>query len=284
MAINTWGEGVEYTFQTRHSWRYGGGAGAARINANHFTDFVGLSFPLKEITRKLVKSYCFELEDLEVPASSINRRISPISTVLNHLVEEEEIDYAIPKFKRYKEPKGRPYYFTRDQLNGILSLIRTRRLRDIVNMAVCTGGRRAELLTLTPRDIDLDSNLIYFGGRPEFNTKTGDWRTVPITEPIRELLVSRVELVPNDVAIFGDEWEYPGKVQEHFKRAVVRYDLPPEYCFHVLRHTFATWHCEAGTPIRVLMDLMGHKKIETTLRYAKTTDLARTNAMSQVFS
>ena len=284
MEITTWGEGVLYTRKTRTSWKSGGGAQAAQINSDHFTDFVGPDFPLTMITRKLVKSYTHELEDLEVPFSTINRRLSPITTVLNHLVEEEEIDIPIPKIKRYKESSGRPYFFTRAQFDSLRQSTKQTRLSELIQFAVCTGGRRAELLTITARDVDLDANLIYFGGRPEFNTKTGDWRTVPITDPIRHILERRTDGIPKDVAIFGDEWEYPNKVTTEFRKVVIKNDIPPEYVFHCLRHSFATWHCEVGTPIRILMDLMGHKRLETTLRYGKATDKARESAMSAVFS
>lgn len=284
MGITTWDEGVSYTAQTRQAWRTGGGREAVLINARHFTEFAGPNLPLAEITRKLVKSYCFHLEDLEYAPTSINRKISPISTVLNHLVEEEEIDIPIPRFKRYKESLGRPYYFTREQFDAILHTTKQRRLYDLIQFAGFTGGRRGELLTLTVRDIDFNADLIYFGGRPEFNTKNGDWRTVPITDALRPMLLRRTEGIPKDVAIFGDEWEYPNKVVKQFKKITKKLDIGPEFVFHCLRHSFATWHCEAGTPMRILMDLMGHKRIETTLRYAKATDKARTEAMNSCFS
>ena len=282
MAILSWKDGVEYTFRTRHSWRFGSGKQTTRINCNHFTDFISEDFPLAEITRKLVKSYCFELEDQEICNASINRRISPISTVLNHCVDEEEIDIPVPKFKRYKESQGRPYYFTRDQAEELCS-VKSTKLRELIKFAISTGGRRAELLSVTVRDIDLDNGLIYFGGRPEFNTKNGDWRTVPMTEEIRDIIERRMDGIPNDVCIFGDEWPYHNRASKNFAQLVKRCGFGSEMVFHTLRHTFATWHCEAGTPIRVLMDLMGHKRIETTLRYAKTTDKARTEAQSRVF-
>ena len=282
--ITTWGEGVKYTFQTRHSWRFGGGAQSTATNCQHFTKAYGADLPLTEITRKLVKNYCLELEDLEIPGSSINRRIAPISTVLAHLVDEEEIDIPLPKFKRYKESSGRPWHFTQGQVDALCNHTKSTRLSDIVRFAACSGGRRGELLQLTVRDIDFDSGLIYFGGRPEFNTKNGDWRTVPITKPIEEILTRRVAGIPRDVTIFGDEWEYPNKVLKEFRKVTKRLGIPDEFVFHCLRHSFATWHCEAGTPIRVLMDLMGHKRIETTLRYAKSTDNARSKAMDSVFN
>ena len=54
------------------------------------------------------------------------------------------------------------------------------------------------------------------------------------------------------------------------------------YVFHSLRHSFATWHVQAGTPFRVLMDLMGHKNMVTTLIYGKATDQGRATAMGSI--
>ena len=137
-----------------------------------------------------------------------------------------------------------------------------------------------EILKLQVRDIDLDSGLVYFGGRPEFNTKNGDWRTVPIHNHLAEMLHQRTSMIPSDVLVFGDQWPTAERVLRKFKQRTRDVGIEPMYVFHCLRHSFATWHIEANTPIRVLMDLMGHKKIETTLRYAKATDKARESAIA----
>ena len=59
-------------------------------------------------------------------------------------------------------------------------------------------------------------------------------------------------------------------------------DRDEAYVFHTLRHSYATWLAEAGVPIRSIMALCGHKRIETTLRYAKATDAALTDAMALI--
>ena len=87
--ITTWQDAMNFTFRTRYSWKHGSGAVPTRINCNHFTDFAGADYPLVEITRKFLKSYQLELEDQEIAVSTINRRLSPVTTALNHLYHEE---------------------------------------------------------------------------------------------------------------------------------------------------------------------------------------------------
>jgi integrase len=38
--------------------------------------------------------------------------------------------------------------------------------------------------------------------------------------------------------------------------------------FHTLRHTFASWLAQVGTPLPVIGSLLGHKSIRMTERYA----------------
>jgi len=42
----------------------------------------------------------------------------------------------------------------------------------------------------------------------------------------------------------------------------------PDFRWHDLRHTFASRLVMAGVPLRAVQLLMGHKCIETTLRYS----------------
>ena len=281
--ITTWKQGMDYTFKTRYSWKHGGGRNTTIINCNHFTKFAGDDYPLVDITRKFLKSYQQECEDREMPGSTINRRIAPVTTVLAHLYDEEEIEFAPPKVKQYKESQGRPWFFTREEVDELCATTR-HSLSELIRFSSCTGGRMTECLTIKAKDIDLQQNKLYFGGRPGFNTKNGDWRAIPIADPIRDILKQRVTGTHPDCAIFGDEWTDGKQVLWHFKKATKRIGKEPHYVFHSLRHSFATWSVEAGVPLRVLMDLGGWKLYKTVLRYAKATDKARDEALSSVFS
>ena len=284
--IKTWQHAVDYTFKTRDTWRHGNGAKTSAINCSHFTRLRGASFPINRIKQSILNGVCIELEDEGKSDATINRVVSAVSTVLNHLAFDEVIENA-PKFRRRKESEGRVLWYTKDEVHN-LSFLSTEvferyDLADIINVAAYTGMRQGELLKIRKKDIDLVSNRIHVGGVPHQMTKAKNWRVIPIHESIMDIVVTRCsEANRSDVQLFGDEWRDKDQLLRAFKKANKLLPKEDTYVFHTLRHSYATWLAEAGVPIRSIMALCGHKRIETTLRYAKATDAALTDAMAAI--
>ena len=277
---------MDYTFKTRHSWRHGNGAKTSRINCNHFTRLRGSSFPIKKLSQPIISQVCIELEDEGKSDATINRVVSAVSTVLNHCAFDGLIA-AAPKFRRRKESEGRVLWYTKDEVDK-LSLLSTDvfmrdDLSDIIKFAAYTGMRQGEILKIRKKDIDLVSNRIHVGGVPTQTTKAKNWRAIPIHDKIMDIIVSRCSQSSRcDVQLFGDEWRDKDQLLRAFKKVNRLLPKDEAYVFHTLRHSYATWLAEAGVPVRSIMALCGHKRIETTLRYAKATDAALTDAMAAI--
>jgi integrase len=284
--VTTWGQAMDYTFKTRHSWRHGNGKGTSAINCTHFTRLRGSSFPVAKITQPIITGVCIELEDEGKSDATINRVVSAVSTVLNHCAFDGLIESA-PKFRRRKENEGRVFWYTKDEVDK-LSLLSTDvfmrdDLSDIIMFGAYTGMRQGEILKIRAKDIDLAANRIHVGGVPTQITKPKNWRAIPIHDRIMDIVVSRCsQSTRNDVRLFGDEWRDKDQLLRAFKKVNKLLPKDEAYVFHTLRHSYATWLAEAGVPIRSIMALCGHKRIETTLRYAKATDAALTDAMAAI--
>ena len=284
--IKTWQQAMDYTFKTRHSWRHGSGSATSRINCNHFTRLRGSSFPIKKLSQVILTGVCIELEDEGKSDATINRIVSAVSTVLNHCAFDGLIESA-PKFRRRTESEGRVLWYTKAEVSKLSSVSTEVFMRDdlseIIQFAAYTGMRQGEILKIRAKDIDLASNKIHVGGVPTQLTKAKNWRAIPIHDRIASIIHNRCEsVIRKDTRLFGDEWRDKDQLLRAFKKVNALLPKEDSYVFHTLRHSYATWLAEAGVPIRSIMALCGHKRIETTLRYAKATDAALTDAMAAI--
>jgi integrase len=65
----------------------------------------------------------------------------------------------------------------------------------------------------------------------------------------------------------GGPLSKPG-ILRRFRAALKAANLDDTHRFHDLRHTFGTQMAAAGIAMRTLQELMGHRDIQTTMRYA----------------
>lgn len=285
--VHTWQQAVDYTFKTRESWRHGNGAATARFNCNHFTRLRGSSFPVAKIRQSVMTQVELELEDEGKHPSTINKIISAVSTALNHC-SADDLCPKPPSFRRRKEGEARPFWYTKEEVERMSQLstdvFDRQDLSDIILFGAYTGMRQGEILRLRVMDIDLITNKINVGGVPTQTTKASNWRTIPIHERIQSIVLGRhSQSTSGAVRIFGDEWRDKDQLIRAFRKVVRLLNKEEEgYTFHTLRHSYATWLAGSGAPLRTIMALCGHKRVETTLRYAKTFDEALEEAMALI--
>lgn len=283
--IKTWGEGVDYTFRTRHTWRHGNGSKTAGINCGHFTRLRGRSFPLTRITQPVMNEVSIELEEEGKSDATINRVVSAVSTVLNHLAFDGLLSTA-PRLRRRKELEHRLTWFSKPEVEAMAQasseIFSRDDLAEIILFASYTGLRQGEILGIAAGDIDLSAKQIHVGGRPGFTTKAGNYRCIPIHDRILEPLSSRMAYASPSTKLFGDEWRDKDHLLRSFKKVRSYIQKDDTYVFHSLRHSFATWCIDAGVGVRVVQELLGHKRIETTLRYSHVSSQARVSALLSI--
>jgi integrase len=141
-----------------------------------------------------------------------------------------------------------------------------------VLLAAKTGMRLGELRALRWQDVDLGAGRVHVTRNlwrfQEGTPKNGKSRTVDLPASAvaalkvhRHLRGKRVFLAPS-----GDDYSL-GEWRSGLYRACRRAGLR-EVGWHVLRHTFASHLAMRGVPIRAIQDLMGHRTIQMTMRYA----------------
>jgi integrase len=165
------------------------------------------------------------------------------------------------------------------RLLAACSSIRSWYLRPVIVLALNTGMRRGELLSLEWERIDLMRRRIQI-----LNAKTtSSERSIPMNSTVYVLLCGLGQKRHSKL-LFPSKRREGGRVldlKKGFKKAVKLAGLPT-IRFHDLRHTFATRLVQAGVDIITVQHLLGHARISMTARYAHSPDQARVAAVERL--
>ena len=137
-------------------------------------------------------------------------------------------------------------------------------LKPIIIIALNTGMRRGEVLGLHWNDIDFDKHYIFIK-----QTKSGVMRKVPMNSLVAEALRG-IERRDSFVFFNTKTNKYLYRIDRSFKTACRKAGIP-DLRFHDLRHTAATQMIMGGVDLVTVKEILGHSKIEMTMRYAHPT-------------
>ncbi len=143
-------------------------------------------------------------------------------------------------------------------------------LHDQALLSLHCGLRAGEIFNLQGQDLDFQNGVIRVT-----DPKNKESRAAYMTKAVRDMLKSRVPEKANDF-IFGNYAFDPHsrRVSKDFKEVADTLfnsgvqDQRQRVVFHTLRHTFGSWLAIQGTPILTIKELMGHKTLAMTERYA----------------
>jgi integrase len=220
--------------------------------------FTGLA---SKITRADIEAYLSERLET-VGAASHNRQLSLLRSLFRKAVEWNFCrSNPADGIRKMKEPPGRVRFLSAEERERLLAGC-SARLRVLVELALDTGLRKGELLSLRWENIDSRSRVI----RIE-KSKNGDRRDVPMTPRVSELLAAIPRRLDTRFLFANPDGSAQADLKTAWKTALERARIE-NFHFHDLRHTFASDLVMAGVDIRSVQTLLGHRDITMTMRYS----------------
>ncbi|MBI2889951.1 MAG: site-specific integrase [Nitrospirae bacterium] len=227
---------------------------------------------LADITRKDIETYITRRMDEAsakggtIKRDTINKELTTLKHLFTKALEWGEIETSVAhKVKPLKGDPGRLRYLTVEESRTLLDECRSSKsahLYPIVLTALHTGARRGEIVSMKWEQVDFTNRAIKIIG-----TKNSTVRVVPMTDEVYECLSRKPHHIKSEVVFFNPQ----GEEFDNFKNSWVsarRRAGFPDFRFHDLRHTFASWLAINGLDILTIKELLGHKDIKMTLRYA----------------
>ena len=232
---------------------------------NHLAPYLGEK-PISSIS---------SLDILKVKGDLFKRKLSPqtvyhclslLRRVMNRLRDWSLFDGQLPKFDMPKFDNQRLRYLTPSEAAQLLTYLRHHQptWHDITVVALYTGMRAGEIFNLTTINIQLEHETITV-----LDSKNSTNRVIPLNRQSKEVFSRNINPLTPSEPIF------PQNSCKTFSRAVEACgfnkgvgDRRLRVVFHTLRHTFASWLVQAGIPLALVGQLLGHKSIHMTMRYA----------------
>jgi integrase len=221
-----------------------------------------------------VRSYITTRKEAGVTPATINKELGLLSAAINYARKEWGWVLINPaQGRRLKEPEARLRWLTRAEAAALLraaaTIPKANHLADFITLALHTGCRRGEMLGLEWRRVDLQRGLILLESE---HTKAGRRRYVPINETARAALLSRARFrathCPDSQWVFANRaGKRIGSVKHSFTSACKVAGIA-DFKVHDLRHTCAAWLVSAGIPLPEVRDLLGHRSVTMTEKYA----------------
>ena len=248
----------------RHEWKGKGGERVARLNAASAMSFFGPDTLTSEITSAWIVEWMEELEDKHGNSGSTrNRKLSALMMMLKRAEGFGGLT-TLPRTKRSNESEHRVRWFTDAEEESMIKMsnhLGLTELADFIIIGLDTGFRRSELLGLTLGDYHKGMLMLHAG-----ETKTGAARSVPCRHRVKEILAKRI--ADGHSRVFPTLTNSALRKQWEDLRSLLGKADDVGFIPHVLRHTCATRLVSEGVPLTTVQAWMGHKVIQTTMRYA----------------
>lgn len=224
-----------------------------------------------------IRTYQVHLvDDRKLSWTVLNQTVSALRFLYRVTLRRDWVIQSIPYAKQEKKL---PVILSHKEVARLLHAPHSDKHRTMLMAAYGCGLRSSEVLKLRVRDIDSHRMVVRIRsgkGRKD--------RYVPLAWALlRALRVYWRAYRPVDYFFPGQGGREPLKAATFRKicaDARTQARLPKSVTIHTLRHCFATHHLEAGTDLRTLQMILGHKSLKTTAIYLHVSTARMRDARS----
>ena len=254
----TWNEAVvRYLAETSHK----ASQVSDKIHLRWLDKFLnGVS--LDAINRDVLDSIMAARRAEGVKNSSVNRVMEVVRAVLRKAANEWEWLDRVPRVQMLPAAKRRIRWITQDEAQRLIATL-PEHLAAMVRFSLETGLRRSNVTGLQWSQIDLTRRTAWI--HPD-QAKARKAIAVPLSAAA--VIVIREQIGKHPTHVFSYRGRSVTQVNTKAWAAGLKRAGISDFRWHDLRHTWASWHVQAGTPLHVLQELGGWECVEMVRKYA----------------
>ena len=194
--------------------------------------------------------------------ATVNRTLEVIRAILKRCVNEWEWLDRVPRIRMLKEPTRRVRFLSREEAQRLLSELPSH-LADMAAFSLATGLRRANVTGLLWTQVDLVRKVAWI--HPD---QAKARKAIPVPLNAEAVNMIRAQLGRHRTHVFSYQGNPITQVSTKAWYAALERAGIEDFRWHDLRHTWASWHVQQGTPLHALQELGGWESTEMVRRYA----------------
>lgn len=217
---------------------------------------------LDEISRDVLDDIGRARKAEGITNATVNRTMEVTRAILRAAEREWNWLDSSPAVRMLPEPKRRIRWLTREEADRLLSVLPAH-LAEMARFSLATGLRKSNVTGFEWSQVDLTRRVAWIHHDQIKNKKA---LSIPLNA--EAVLVLRRQTGKHPVRVFTYRGKPVGWVNTKAWKRALRSAGIEQFRWHDLRHTWASWHVQAGTPLQVLQELGGWSCYEMVLRYA----------------
>jgi len=216
---------------------------------------------LRTIDRAFVDAVKMRKIASGVKPATVNRTLALVRSVLRAARDWEWIE-GVPKIRLLAEPKKRVRYLLKSEAESLLVELPAH-LSHMAAFSLATGLRKGNVLGLEWSQVDLTRRVAWI--HPD-QSKSRVAIGVPLNDDAVRIITLQRGIHPKIVFTYDGKPVHQTTTAAWYK-ALKRCGIT-DFRWHDLRHTWASWHVQGGTPLHALRELGGWESDSMVRRYA----------------